>query len=115
MEQGTGPRSFQRNRPYCTFKRGLSPQGGQLSLHHTVGHLSPQHLVILVLAGDVAEGTWISIGLALAHRICVILTSYTSGSTLGEVLRTLRILNEDNRISIFSLIGRRDLMADVTT
>lgn len=39
----------------------------------------------------------------------------TSGSTLGEVLRTLRILNEDNRITIFSLIGRRDLMADVTT
>ena len=37
----------------------------------------------------------------------------TSGATLGEVLRTLRILNEDNRISIFSLIGRRDLMADV--
>lgn len=37
----------------------------------------------------------------------------TSGSTLGEVLRTLRILNEDNRITIFSLIGRRDLMADI--
>ena len=36
----------------------------------------------------------------------------TSGSTLGEILRTLRILNEDNRISIFSLIGRHDLMAD---
>lgn len=36
----------------------------------------------------------------------------TSGSTLGEILRTLRILNEDNSISIFSLIGRRDLMAD---
>ena len=38
----------------------------------------------------------------------------TSGSTLGEVLRALRILNEDNRITIFSLIGRSDLMADVT-
>ena len=37
----------------------------------------------------------------------------TSGSTLGEVLRTLRILNENNRISIFSLIGRKDLMADI--
>lgn len=36
----------------------------------------------------------------------------TSGSTLGEILRTLRILNEDNDITIFSLIGRRDLMAD---
>ena len=36
----------------------------------------------------------------------------TSGSTLNEVLRTLRILNEDNDITIFSLIGRKDLMAD---
>lgn len=36
----------------------------------------------------------------------------TRGSTLGEVLRTLRILNEDNSITIFSLIGRSDLMAD---
>jgi len=33
----------------------------------------------------------------------------TSGSTLNEVLRTLRILNEDNKITIFSLIGRKDL------
>jgi hypothetical protein len=36
----------------------------------------------------------------------------TSGSTLGEILRTLRILNEDNVITIFSLMGRKDLMAD---
>lgn len=36
----------------------------------------------------------------------------TSGSTLNEILRTLRILNEDNEITIFSLIGRNDLMAD---
>lgn len=36
----------------------------------------------------------------------------TSGSTLNEILRSLRILNEDNDISIFSLIGRKDLMAD---
>lgn len=36
----------------------------------------------------------------------------TSGSTLNEILRTLRILNEDNSISIFSLIGRKDLMAE---
>ena len=34
----------------------------------------------------------------------------TSGSTINEILRTLRILNED--ITIFSLIGRKDLMAD---
>ena len=36
----------------------------------------------------------------------------TSGSTLGEILRTLRIMNEDNDITIFSLMGRKDLMAD---
>ena len=36
----------------------------------------------------------------------------TSGSTLNEILRTLRILNEDNEITIFSLLGRKDLMAD---
>ena len=36
----------------------------------------------------------------------------TSGSTLNEILRTLRILNEDNQIVVFSLIGRKDLMAD---
>ena len=36
----------------------------------------------------------------------------TSGSTLNEILRTLRILNEDNQITIFSLIGRKDLMAE---
>ena len=36
----------------------------------------------------------------------------TSGSTLNEVLRTLRILNDDNDITIFSLIGRKDLMAE---
>ena len=36
----------------------------------------------------------------------------TSGSTLSEILRTLRIVNEDNKITIFSLIGRKDLMAE---
>ena len=36
----------------------------------------------------------------------------TSGSTLNEILRTLRILNEDNDITIFSLIGRKELMAE---
>ena len=38
----------------------------------------------------------------------------TSGSTINEILRTLRILNEDNTIAIFSLIGRKDLMADAS-
>ena len=46
------------------------------------------------------------------QNVLVIDDVTTSGSTLGEVLRTLRILNEDNNITIFSLIGRRDLMAD---
>ena len=36
----------------------------------------------------------------------------TSGSTLNEILRALRVLNEDNQITIFSLIGRKDLMVD---
>ena len=36
----------------------------------------------------------------------------TSGSTLNEILRTLRILNEDNLVTVFSLIGRKDLMAE---
>lgn len=36
----------------------------------------------------------------------------TSGSTLNEILRALRVLNEDNRITIFSLIGRKDLMVE---
>ena len=47
------------------------------------------------------------------QNVLVIDDVTTSGSTLGEVLRTLRILNENNRISIFSLIGRKDLMADI--
>lgn len=34
----------------------------------------------------------------------------TSGSKLNEILRTLRILNEDNDITIFSLIGSKDLL-----
>ena len=38
----------------------------------------------------------------------------TSGSTLNEILHTLRILSEDNEITIFSLIGRKDLMAEAT-
>ena len=36
----------------------------------------------------------------------------TSGSTLNEVLRSLRIINDSNNITIFSLIGRKDLMAE---
>lgn len=47
------------------------------------------------------------------QNILVIDDVTTSGSTLNEVLRTLRILNDDNQITIFSLIGRRDLMAEM--
>lgn len=36
----------------------------------------------------------------------------TSGSTLNEILRALRIINEDNNITIFSLLGRKDLMVE---
>lgn len=46
------------------------------------------------------------------QNVLVIDDVTTSGSTLNEVLRTLRILNEDNNITIFSLIGRKDLMAE---
>ena len=46
------------------------------------------------------------------QNILIIDDVTTSGSTLNEILRTLRILNEDNKITIFSLIGRKDLMAE---
>ena len=46
------------------------------------------------------------------QNVLVIDDVTTSGSTLNEVLRTLRVLNEDNEITIFSLIGRNDLMAE---
>ena len=46
------------------------------------------------------------------QNILVVDDVTTSGSTLNEVLRTLRILNEDNNITVFSLIGRKDLMAE---
>lgn len=46
------------------------------------------------------------------QNILVVDDVTTSGSTLNEILRALRILNEDNNITLFSLIGRKDLMAD---
>ncbi len=46
------------------------------------------------------------------QNVLVIDDVTTSGSTLNEVLRVLRILNEDNKVTVFSLIGRKDLMAD---
>ena len=46
------------------------------------------------------------------QNVLVIDDVTTSGSTLNEILRTLRILNENNEITIFSLIGRKDLMAE---
>ena len=46
------------------------------------------------------------------QNILVIDDITTSGSTLNEILRTLRILNEDNSITVFSLIGRKNLMAE---
>lgn len=46
------------------------------------------------------------------QNILVVDDITTSGSTLNEILRTLRILNEDNEITVFSLIGRKDLMVE---
>ncbi len=45
-------------------------------------------------------------------NVLVISDFKTGSSTLNEVLRSLRIVNDDNNIIIFSLIGRKDLMAD---
>lgn len=36
----------------------------------------------------------------------------TSGSTLNEIMRVLRLINENNKITIFSLIGRKDLLVE---
>lgn len=49
------------------------------------------------------------------QNVLVIDDITTSGSTLNEVLRALRVINDDNNISIFSLIGRRDLTVDIVT
>ena len=46
------------------------------------------------------------------QNVLVIDDVTTSGSTLNEILRSLRIVNDDNNITIFSLIGRKDLMED---
>ncbi len=46
------------------------------------------------------------------QNILIIDDIATSGSTLNEILRALRLLNEDNQITIFSLIGRKDLMVE---
>ena len=44
------------------------------------------------------------------QNVLVIDDVTTSGSTLNEILRSLRIVNDDNNITIFSLIDRKDLM-----
>lgn len=46
------------------------------------------------------------------QNILVVDDITTSGSTLNEILRALRILNEDNNITLFSLIGRKDLLVE---
>ena len=46
------------------------------------------------------------------QNILVVDDVTTSGSTLNEMLRALRVFNEDNEITIFSLLGRKDLMVD---
>lgn len=47
------------------------------------------------------------------NNVLVVDDIATSGSTLNEVMRALRVMNEDNKVTIFSLIGRKDLMAEV--
>ena len=42
------------------------------------------------------------------QNVLVIDDVTTSGSTLNEILRSLRIVNNDNNITIFSLIGRKN-------
>ena len=50
---------------------------------------------------------------AIRHQNILIVDDVTtSGSTLNEILRALRVLNEDNKISIFSLLGRKDLIVE---
>lgn len=46
------------------------------------------------------------------QNILVVDDIATSGSTLNEVMRSLRILNEDNKITLFSILGRKDLMVE---
>lgn len=46
------------------------------------------------------------------NNILIVDDITTSGSTLNEILRSLRLLNEDNNITIFSLLGRKDLMIE---
>ena len=45
------------------------------------------------------------------QNVLVIEDVTTRGSKLNEILSTLRILNKDNKIAIFSLSGRNDLTA----
>ena len=46
------------------------------------------------------------------QNVLVIDDDASNGSTLNEILHTLRSLNEDNEIAIFSLIGKKDLITD---
>ena len=46
------------------------------------------------------------------QNVLVIDSSKTTDSTLKEILRTLRVLNDNNQIAVFSLIGHKDLMED---
>lgn len=45
------------------------------------------------------------------QNVIVIDDVTTNSSKLNEILRTLRILNEDNEIAIFSIIGRKGIIA----
>lgn len=46
------------------------------------------------------------------NNILIVDDITASGSTLNGILRALRIIDEDNKLTIFSLLGRKDLMIE---
>ena len=71
-------------------------------------------LFVSIVRCLLTRGFFCCIFAAKKQNILVMDDVTTSGSTLNEILRVLRILNEDNDVTVFSLIGRKDLMADAT-
>lgn len=71
--------------------------------------LRPYITSFLSFANEEDKNLWRAIE---NQNVLIIDDIATSGSTLNEVLRTLRIINDKNNLTIFSLLGRSDLMAD---
>ena len=72
--------------------------------------LRPYRLNLLRFKNKKDENLYASIR---KQNVLIVDDVTTSGATLGEILRTIRIFNDDNKITIFSLIGRKDLMAEM--